>query len=276
MATVRPLPEPDPDEPLLLAALREAGVEAVLWDWHDASADPAGFDVVVIRSTWDSHRAPEAFLAWAHRTSAATRLCNPLAAVQWNLHKHYLRELEARGIPIVSTEWFARGERPDAAASFSRLGDRIVVKPAVSAASWRTECFRVAEAPAAQAFLEELSAEGDVMIQPYLTSTEATGEHSLVWIDGVVTHAVRKSPRFAGAQESVSTARPPTREENDFAAQTLSAAGLPDLTYARIDVMRDDSGCLVLSELELIEPSLFLAQHPPALARLVGAALRLG
>jgi hypothetical protein len=45
------------------------------------------------------------------------------------------------------------------------------------------------------------------------------------------------------------------------------------MLYARVDVARDGEGELRVMELELIEPSLFLAQHPPALHRLV-AALR--
>jgi len=40
------------------------------------------------------------------------------------------------------------------------------------------------------------------------------------------------------------------------------------LLYARVDVMRDDAGRMVLSELELIEPSLFLKQRALALQRL--------
>ena len=275
VATVRPLPEPDPDEAILLAALREGGAEVSMWDWHDAAVDPAAFDAVVIRSTWDSHRDPDAFRAWVQRTAAATRLRNPASAILWNLHKGYLRELEARRVPVVPTAWVAHGESASCAALLSRFGGRVVIKPAVSAASFRTARFEATEAMAAQAFLQDLAAAGDVMVQPFLASTETTGEHALVWIDGVVTHAVRKTPRFAGADEAVSTARPPTAEETAFAGQALSAAGFGDLTYARIDVMRDDANRLVLSELELIEPSLFLTQHPPARERLVDALLRL-
>lgn len=276
VATVRPLPEPDPDEPLLLAALRDAGADTRMWDWHDAAVDPASFDLVVIRSTWDSHRAPDAFRAWVRRTAAATRLVNPADAVLWNLHKGYLQELEARGVPIVPTAWVAKGEHADAAALLARFGGRIVAKPAISAASFRTERFGEGEAAAAQRFLDELASAADAMVQPYLASTETTGERSLVVIDGALTHAIRKTPRFAGADEAVSAALAPTAEETAFAERVVAAAGFADLAYARVDVMRDDAGRLVLSELELIEPSLFLEQHPPALDRLVRALMRRG
>ena len=125
VATVRPLPEPDPDEPLLLAALRGAGADPSMWNWHDASRRGEDFDLVVIRSTWDSHRSPDAFRAWVTRTASATRLCNPAGAVLWNFHKGYLRALEARGVAIVPTAWVARGERADGVRARSADAGRI-------------------------------------------------------------------------------------------------------------------------------------------------------
>jgi hypothetical protein len=49
--------------------------------------------------------------------------------------------------------------------------------------------------------------------------------------------------------------------------------GLPFL-YGRVDLLSDEAGTLRVSELELIEPSLFLVQSPPALERLVRAIAR--
>jgi hypothetical protein len=52
-------------------------------------------------------------------------------------------------------------------------------------------------------------------------------------------------------------------------------AGLESgLLYARVDVAPGPDGMPVVMELELIEPSLFLAQSPAALARLVAAVAR--
>ena len=46
------------------------------------------------------------------------------------------------------------------------------------------------------------------------------------------------------------------------------------LLYARVDVAPGTDGSPVLMELELVEPSLFFPQHPPALARYVQALQR--
>jgi hypothetical protein len=278
IATTEPLPEVDPDQELLLAALRAHGAEVEMLSWCTSTEDPASFDLVVLRSTWDSHWKPAAFRAWCERTGARTRLLNPARTVAWNLHKGYLRDLEEAGVPIVPTAWVERGERAELDAIVKELGsEELVIKPAISAGSWKTRRFAAHEQDAARAFLAELARDADTMVQPYLRSTETSGERALIWIDGELTHAVRKSPRFAGEDESVSAALVPSEEERAFAARTLEAASQPGLLYARVDVMRGDSGELLLSELELIEPSLFLKQHPPALERLArGIVARAG
>ncbi len=45
--------------------------------------------------------------------------------------------------------------------------------------------------------------------------------------------------------------------------------------YARVDLMKSSDGEWLLSELELIEPTLFLLQHPPALKKFVAALSKL-
>lgn len=275
LATTAPLPEPDPDQELLLDALHQAGAQASMLSWRKPELDPAALDLVVLRSTWDSHLYPGAFRSWCERTGARTQMSNSARAVVWNLHKEYLRDLEAAGIAIVPTVWIEQGQRCAYEEITSELATQdLVVKPAISAGSFRTRRFTAAESGAAEAFLRELATDCDTMVQPYLHSTETTGERALIWIDGELTHAVRKSPRFAGEEESVSEALQPSAEERAFAEATLHAANQPDLLYARIDVMRGREDELLLSELELIEPSLFLSQHPPALARFVDSMLR--
>ncbi len=275
LVTCRELPEPDPDQEPLLAALRRAGAEAELLAWDDPSARADPFDLAVLRSCWNYPRAPEEFLAWLERTERQTRLVNPAPIVRWNFHKRYLGELAALGLPVVPTEFVARGARVSFAAVLERRGWRdAVVKPSVSAGSFRTKRFTLDDARAAQIFLDELALERDVMIQRYLPEVERAGEKALIWITGLWTHAVRKSPRFAGGTERVSGALEPETGELELAERVLSA--LPahwrrDLMYARLDLIPADDGTPLVSELELIEPSLFLMQHRPALERLVEA-----
>ena len=75
---------------------------------------------------------------------------------------------------------------------------------------------------------------------------------------------------LAQRAESVSpSALPITDAEQALAERAVAAAPGP-LLYARIDVAPSPDGPLLM-ELELIEPSLFFAQSPHALDRMVRA-----
>lgn len=274
IATCKTLPEPDVDEGILLEALRRAGIEARMLAWDDPGAPFASQDLVVLRSTWNYYEDVDAFLAWVARTP---RLLNPATTVAWNVRKSYLRDLEARGVRIVPTRFVGRGERRDLGALLAETGWKdVVVKPLVSAGSFRTRRFAAAACEEAQRFLDELTSERDAMVQRWMPSVETYGERSLVWIDGEVTHAIRKTLRLAGGVENVTGPMEIADDERAFAHAALDAAGSKDLLYGRIDMVRDEDGALCLMELELVEPSLFFLQHPPALDRFVAAIRRRG
>jgi glutathione synthase/RimK-type ligase-like ATP-grasp enzyme len=274
------LPEPDPDQDLLLDALRAEGARAELAAWDDERVEWGAFDACVIRSTWDYYHALPSFLAWLERVSSATRLLNPLAIVRWNVHKRYLRDLAARGAPVVPTRWIDRSSSPDALDGAVReLGMPVVVKPAVSAASFGTirldDASAFDDARAHVASILDRPGVDEVMVQPYQRSVEGWGERSLVFIDGQLSHAVRKSPRFGGGQEQVSPM--PIADDERAAAHAILDAVPHDigaLLYARVDLARDEAGVPRLMELELVEPSLFLAQAPAALVMLARGVLR--
>jgi hypothetical protein len=177
-------------------------------------------------------------------------------------------------VPIVPTEFVRRGSTRRLDDILHAHGwDAVVVKPVVSAGSFRTERFSTATAAAGQGFLDGLVAERDAMVQRWMPSVETYGERSLVWIDGVITHGVRKTPRFSGGVEQVSGEVPIADDERAFAERAL-APFASDLLYARVDMVREDDGTLRLMELELIEPSLFLRQSPLALDRFAAAIAR--
>jgi glutathione synthase/RimK-type ligase-like ATP-grasp enzyme len=268
------LSKPDEDEEPLVAALHAAGVEVAVLPWDRPDVDWSAFDAAVLRSTWNYHRAPAAFLDWLDATAAVTALHNPAPIARWNAHKRYLLDLAEAGVAVTPTVLLRAGDStPLAAVLRSRGWDDVVVKPAISAGSFGTRRVRPAESDAGEAHLRGLLATEDALIQPYLPSVEGHGERALVWIAGEVTHAVRKRPRFAGDGESV-TLVPVEPDERDFAVRVL-APYAASLLYARVDMARDATGRPCLMELELIEPSLFLRRHPPALERLAAAIARL-
>jgi glutathione synthase/RimK-type ligase-like ATP-grasp enzyme len=269
------LPEPDPDAAPLSAALTEAGIAAEVLAWDAPGVDWSRARLTLLRSSWNYPRRPEAFLAWAEAAARVSELWNPLHVVRWNVHKSYLLELENRGVPIAPTVFLPRGSTATLAdVSAARGWGEVVVKPAVSAASFRTMRVDARGMEAGEGHLRALVAERDVLIQQYLPSVEGYGERALIWIDGELTHAVRKSPRFLGEDEMVSErAVEISAAEADLARRVVDAVDGPIL-YGRVDVAPGPENHPVLMELELIEPSLFFPQCGRALDRFVAAVGR--
>lgn len=275
LITCMNLPEPDPDQQLLLDTLAGAGVRAELLAWDDPTADPATFDLCILRSCWNYYHLPDAFMAWCDRTASVSRLLNSIEVIRWNIHKRYLAELERAGVPVIPSVWINRNQAANLTDTMKLKGwNDVVIKPAISAGSFNTRRFKRAQSGEGQTFLSDLLNKCDVLVQRYMPSVETEGERCLVWIDGQFTHAVRKNPRFADGIEQVSDALSITEQQRAFAAQALASVQ-SDLLYGRVDVITDDAGQMMISEIELTEPSLFFLQCPAALHRFVAAIKRL-
>lgn len=274
LATATSLPQPDPDEAAVSQALRELGADVELCAWDDPSVDWSRASIVVVRSTWNYVPRRLDFVAWAERVASVTRLENPAAVLRDNTDKAYLARFAAQGIPVVPTSFFERGSLPaDAVLAIEQRGLRdVVVKPRVSAGSFATERFRGDDPGALAAFLAQQLAERDLMVQPYLGSIEHHGERSLVVIDGEITHAMRKAPRFMSGPIGVTGPVPVADDERALAERVLASVG-ERLLYARVDIVRGERDAPLLMELELTEPYLMFGYHPPALARYAAAIM---
>src|SRR5262249_12833006 len=99
------------------------------------------------------------------------------------------------------------------------------------------------------------------------------GERAVVWIDGELSHAVRKAPRFAGDAEAVTGPYPIADDERAVALAAL-APWVGRILYGRVDLPRDADGAPPVMELELAEPSLFFAHAPGSAARYVAGLVR--
>jgi len=276
VATCLSLPEPDADATPLAAALARAGFDAELVAWDDPAVDWDAPVPTIVRSTWNYALALDRFLAWVDRVSARAPLWNPPGVIRGNVHKRYLLALAARGVPVIPTRLAERGTTVDLARVAAELGTRrLVIKPEVGAASLGARVFRLdrpREAETALAHLAELTARGAALVQPYLTSVDDHGERSVVWIDGELSHAIRKAPRFADGHERTTGPFPIADDERAVALAAL-APYADRVLYGRVDLARDDAGQPRIMELELVEPSLFFT-HQPGSADRYAAALR--
>jgi glutathione synthase/RimK-type ligase-like ATP-grasp enzyme len=263
----------DYDMPLLLEAVRAAGIVVDEVCWDDASIDWSTYEQVVIRSTWDYHRRYDEYMQWARAVSSVSTISNSLDVIAWNTDKHYLAEVAETGLPVVPTVFIEPGQEDwfDHVRELLTKGD-VVVKPTISAGSNDTE--RHSNIDVAQQHISELlSAQRSVMLQPYLADVDVESETGLVFIDGKFSHAFAKGALLAHAKNMTSGlyaeeeigVRQPTAEQlliGERAVKWLTSR-FGTLLYARVDLLPTARGPVII-ELELTEPSLYLLLHPEA------------
>lgn len=255
----------------LLDALAAMGVPAKLVAWDDENFDWILATTVLIRTTWDYHLHLPEFLAWLEKISTHATVWNSPALIRWNCDKQYLLELEAAGVPIVATH--LAQEELDIVTAADGLGwDSVVIKPSVAAGAYETLVFELPEhATAAQNHYDRLRAQGPVLIQPYVDGITVEGETSLVYFDGLLSHAVKKQPKAGDFRVQIEfggkyTVVEPNEKQIEVAERIMGALAETPL-YARIDLV-DVDGSPRLMELEMIEPELFFLFVPEAAVEL--------
>ena len=250
-------------------------VEAVPWDREGVRW--AGFDAVVIRSPWDYQDRPDAFLAVLEEIErSGAPLFNGLDLVRWNLRKTYLRELEAKGVPIVPTVWRDRLRPGDLAAVHAEVGtDEVVVKPVVSANADGAFWLGRAGEEGLAARCEATFADRALMAQPFVPAVVEEGEFSLFYFDGAHSHTILKTPKprdFRVQEEHGGLIQAVHAEPALLAAGAAAMRAIGEAPlYARADLVRSPAGPFWLMELELIEPALYFRMHADAPGRFAAA-----
>ncbi|MDQ3415234.1 MAG: hypothetical protein M3480_09765 [Verrucomicrobiota bacterium] len=263
------------DDEMAYAPLTALGwrVEAIPWrrprvEWHT-------YDAVVIRSTWDYHTDPDAFLhVLGEIERSGTRLFNGLDLVRWNLRKTSLRDLAEHGVPVVPTIFRERlhpGELPDLLNAVGTA--EVVIKPVIGLNAGGA--FRL-DAQTARRRGGEVTAyyaDRALLAQPFLSAIVAEGEFSLFFFNGEHSHTILKTPKpddFRVQEEHGGAIR---AAETEGALRDAGHAAIRAVPlYARADFVRADDGSgYWLMELELIEPSLYLRMDTGAPRRFARA-----
>ena len=261
------VPDPDYPEPWAWAfdveadALRAAGcsVDAVAWtDIDDVSA----YDLVLPLVCWGYHLDYPRWLALLDRAEGERwPMINPPALLRWNSDKAYLAELADRGVstvPTLAVDSCCDADLEEARRRFD--SEWLVIKPPVSASATGTHRLGPNDD------LPGDSLHQPMIVQPLIEEISRTGEFSLMLFDGEYSHAVvkrpasgdfRVQPHLGGV--TLPSKAPPGAEA--LARQALGAAPAR-ATYARVDIVPNDDGTLMIMELELIEPALFLDHAP--------------
>ncbi|NDK57091.1 hypothetical protein GWO68_14285 [Pontibacter sp. BT213] len=270
----------DSEDERLYQFLKGKGLPVSWQVWDDITTDWSQFDALIIKSPWDYFDKIDAFYSWLDKVeTAGCKVLNPIKTVRWNADKLYFKDLQAEGVTIVPTVWLEQGSTFNAEAAFAELGsDRIIVKPRVSGGAKNTFALTKEEALEKTTEINQLLQHEGFLAQPFLEEIKADGEWSFIFFNGEYSHTVLKTAKpgdfrvqhFFGG--TIHTPTPPAALLET--AHNIVDRFASDCLYARVDGVALDNK-LVLMELELIEPFLFLSTSEGSLERYYQALMTL-
>jgi glutathione synthase/RimK-type ligase-like ATP-grasp enzyme len=218
----------------------------------------------MLGTVWNYQDKAEAFLARLEELDACgIQVCNPPDLVRWNANKTYLRKLEEAGARIIPTLWQGVVGRTEVAEAFYYFDcEQLVVKRQVGAGAEGQMLIAKGALPG-----EDWRYGHAAMLQPFLPAITREGELSFIFIDGELSHALRKSApqgeyRIQSLYGGTEAVHVPTDEETQQARAIIDNLPFDTPLYARIDMLRSDTGRLLLMEAEMIEPYLYPEQGP--------------
>ena len=263
------------DDQILVDALTPLGVSVTPIPWTEI--DPfAQIDAppILLRSTWDYHRIPTMFSTWLCALENSGRMVwNDAAIARGNIDKIYLKGLESAGVAIPKTRWLDRADQQSVRQALDEeRWSQAVLKPRIAATAYGT--FLVTPGTAlSDDDLTPARASG-ALLQEFVPEVVDRGEVSLMYCDGVFSHAVSKRAKagdFRVQQDFGGVVTPVTPPTSliAFADRVMETVPGPQL-YARVDVVETERGPLLM-ELELIEPELYFLIVPSAAGRFATA-----
>lgn len=257
------------EDDLLKIALENKGLIVERRSWDDFDFDWSTAKYLIFRTTWDYFDRFEEFSAWLDKVSSVTSLLNSEAIIRWNIDKHYLLDLEKKGVHCAPTLFIEKGTTISLKELHEQTGwTKTVLKPCISGGGRHTYKLEPKALDVHEVIFQRLIKNEAMMLQPFQNAIVSKGEISMMVLGGNYTHAVLKIAKagdfrvqddFGGSVHKYQ----PTQNEIDFAENAVKACfEIP--SYARVDIFEDNDGKIALSELELIEPELWFRLYPKA------------
>ncbi|CAG5077765.1 ATP-grasp domain-containing protein [Parvicella tangerina] len=264
------------EDALLLNALNALGLRVARFSWSDPNVDWSKVKAVVFRTTWDYFDRYDEFKPWFDKLKNSLVMYNDASILEWNQDKIYLQEMFDKGVHIPETIFIEKGDARRLEDVVNGLStDEFVLKPNISGAARLTFRLQKSECKDFEDKYREMIDREDFMVQAFQKQILTRGEVSLMLINGEYTHAVLKrgkSGDFRVQDDFGGTAVPydPNQEEIDFANKCFNLLEIKP-QYCRVDIIWDNENNLALSELELIEPELWMRTCPKAATKLAQA-----
>ena len=264
------------EQELLKSAFEAQGLKVDITYWDNPSYEWQQTKSVLFRTVWDYFERFDEFWDWLEQVKTKTRLINSYELIKWNIDKHYLRDLKNNDIQVVPT-YFADKGNNISLQEIANLSEwkHIVIKPAISASAFNTYKIINDEIEQKEQLFHELLQTHDMLVQPFFPTISELGEASLMVFGGKFTHAILKKAKagdfrvqddFGGTVHDYN----PTQEEIKFAEKVFqSCTSLP--IYGRVDIVWDSNKHIYLSELEIIEPELWIRNRPESANKIAEA-----
>ncbi len=268
------------EEQLLKAALEKQGFSVEITHWDNPTYNWSATRAVLFRTIWDYFERFDEFWMWLEKINTQTKLINSYDLVKWNIDKHYLKDLSSWGIEIVPTYFADQGSKNKLLeiAQTNQWKD-LVIKPAISASAFKTYKILENDIENNEELFSALLSERDMLIQPFFKTIGELGEASLMVFDGKFTHAILKKAKpgdFRVQDDFGGTVHDyiPTKEEINFAEKVFASCKTNPI-YGRVDIVWDNDKNFYLSELEIIEPELWIRNHPKSAEKIAEAVKKI-
>lgn len=251
-------------------------VTFVDWATKNYSWRSTQHPAILVKSTWRYEDAANRFARWLKQLQheARSKTINVPALLQWNMNKSYQGYLAEKGIATPNTVYFPSGTPvnlvTERIAPFLTQTDKVVVKPAISAASKQVTLLTTQQLKegALQPVVQQLQ-NRPFLVQVFEPTIKTIGEKQAIVVGGNITHSVRIQPAEDNfvSQHSKGATRENytlTQPETTFVQAVLRALPYAP-SYARIDFFTRSTGQPILNEVEVIEPPLYLQDYEKSL-----------
>ena len=212
-------------------------------------------------AVWDYSLEYANFLHFLNELERAKiSILNPSEILKMNADKSYLKILEEANLPIIDSIIFKQNEE----FNLSLIPfQKAVIKPLVGQSGYKVRILEQ-KIPTKEEFPH------GALIQPFIESVEELGEFCFIFFGGKFNYAIHRQTQKDWRANSnygvkIAPLKNPSKAHIDLALKALKALKSSNLLYARVDLLPQKNGNVLINEVELIEPSLYFDFHENAL-----------
>ncbi|MCR2107932.1 hypothetical protein CUPS4066_04315 [Campylobacter upsaliensis] len=246
----------------LKAKLENLHYQCELKAWQEIRVRHLAQNTLILPlAVWDYSLEYANFLHFLKELERAKiSILNPSEILKMNADKSYLKILEEVNLPIIDSIIFKQNEEFD----LSLIPfQKAVIKPLVGQSGYKVR-FLEQKIPTKEEFPH------GALIQPFIESVEELGEFCFIFFGGKFNYAIHRQTQKDWRANSnygvkIAPLKNPSKAHIDLALKALKALKSSNLLYARVDLLPQKNGNVLINEVELIEPSLYFDFHENAL-----------